>query len=104
MRGSPVHIPQLLTPKVLAIGKLTEMHGAELRDVWAIEDVPCWRSEGALAGNGMPCELWIGRQDFLIRKVVSRPQSGSVMEEVHQNIRINTPIADEIFDPKPAKD
>lgn len=101
MLGSPAHIPALLTSKATAV-KLTELRGALLSGEEEFEGVQCWRIEGTR--GSFAYELWIGREDFLIRKIVSRQPSRGATEEVHRNIRINGLIADEIFEPKPVKD
>ncbi len=45
-------------------------------------------------------ELWIGKEDHLIRKL-KRPLLKGIVEEVHQNIKINEKIEKEIFNYKP---
>ena len=43
-----------------------------------------------------PYDIWIGKEDHLIRKLVAN-YSGNVMEEVHREIVVNQPIDMKVF-------
>ena len=63
----------------------------------------CYRIKGKDSQGGWD-ELWIGKKDLLLRKVreeTKYPDYVAIQEETHQNIRINEPIASDVFDFKP---
>lgn len=67
------------------------------------ERVLCYHLKGKHP-NGTLFELWIGKSDLLVRKLrkeINLVGYSTTEEEIHRNIRVNGPIAKEVFDFKP---
>lgn len=50
---------------------------------------------------GREVELWIEKEDFLLRKLKRKLRSNAILEERHKDIKINHKISEEIFNYKP---
>lgn len=111
--GAAYHIPNLLMPEmdgwVTTDLKKTTLLGEEM-----FEGELCYRIKGFDPRQNVN-EVWIGKRDFLVRKLTSHStfeDFTSVQEEIHRNIKTNQ-IAPQVFafkppialnDPKAAKD
>ncbi|HSH39911.1 MAG TPA: DUF2092 domain-containing protein [Chthoniobacterales bacterium] len=102
------HVPTLLEASYGGKKRLHELGSATMAGEENVEGVDCFRIRGEFHRD--PYELWVGKSDQLIRKVVAT-YAGNQMEEVHRNVAVDTPIAAEIFNfapenetvPPPAK-
>lgn len=78
---------------------------AELKEVSLMREEPfqgtnCYVLGGQLAA-GERTELWIGKEDYLIRKVRHTSAStGAVWEEIHRDIKLNQEIPLDLFTAK----
>lgn len=112
--GAVSDIPALLTDAIRG-SSLAELQLPELSGEEEFEGTACFRLN-AVNRDGRQLRLWIGKSDFLIRKIASAPKGsapekgqdvpkfGAVaywLEEVHRDIRINAEIPAETFDVKP---
>lgn len=104
LRGSPGNIPSLLKAGMGFGGVITQMRGPTLLGEEEFEGIRCWRIRGAVGANGALYDLWIGCDEFLVRRIYCAHFPHSVQDEIHRNIRLNAEIPDEIFHPTPAMD
>jgi len=97
--GAAHHVLRLLSSKVGGFS-LGQLESPTLVGTEEIEGTPCYHLTGNHRRGGSPYELWVGKTDYLIRKI-SRQNgaSGNLQEETRRNIRINQPIPDSVFDP-----
>ena len=56
----------------------------------AFENVNCYRIQGAGRGERR-YELWIGKSDYLVRKIITTYSNFS-SEEIHRGIEVNQPV------------
>lgn len=101
-RGAAHTIPRLLTGAVGGFA-LTNLTDLSLVGEERFEDVLCYHVNGKHP-SGKIFELWIGKEDFLVRKVKTKsnfPTFYAIQEEIHRNIQINQPVANDVFDFKP---
>jgi hypothetical protein len=89
-RGSSHTIPRLLMKEVPGFA-LTELKDLRYIGVEVFEGIRCHHLIGHYPhprGN-RPEELWIGVDDFLLRKNRSIALYGASEEEIHRNIKVN---------------
>jgi len=100
--GAAATIPTLLMPEI-ADSLLHDLTNLELLGVETFEGELCYRIKGAYS-DGDTSEVWISQRDFLVRKLItytSFDDYSTVEEEIHRDIKINQPIAKDMFDFKP---
>ena len=95
------HIPTLLEAGFGGPRRLHQLEAVELAGEENFEDVACYHLRGTWQGD--PYEIWLGRDDFLVRKIVANYQ-GYEMEEVHRAIATDENIPKEIFQFAPEQD
>lgn len=88
------HIPTLLEPGYAGKKRLHELGSPSLVGEEDVEGTECYRIQGQFFTD--PYELWLGKRDLLVRKLVAS-YAGNQMEEVHRSVEVNTPIAGELF-------
>ena len=88
------HVPTLLEPAYAGRKRLHELGSPTLVGEEAVDGVECYRIRGQFFTD--PYELWIGKRDLLVRKLVAS-YAGHQMEETHRNIEVNAPITGELF-------
>lgn len=66
-----------------------------------IDGVKCYVIQAKYEKLGREVELWIGKDDFLLRKLKRKLSSGAISEEIHKNIELDHKISKEIFNFKP---
>ena len=88
------HIPTLLEPSYAGKKRLHELGAPTLRGDEAVEGVDCYRIQGQFFTD--PYELWLGKRDLLVRKLVAS-YAGHQMEEIHRNIEANPALPGEVF-------
>jgi outer membrane lipoprotein-sorting protein len=101
-KGSAHTIPSLLLKEVGGF-VLTDLTNLLLAGEDEFEGEPCYIIRGKHP-SGDPYEIWIGKRDFLVRKVKNQSTYKdyyAIEEELHRNIKINGPIARETFEFKP---
>jgi hypothetical protein len=86
-RGSAHHIPRLLTPTITGFS-LLDLADVTLLGEEVFEGVRCYRLEGRHPRGGV-YELYIGMDDYFIRRIARENAGTSFTEEIHRNIRIN---------------
>lgn len=88
------HIPTLLEPTYAGKKRLHELGSPKLVGEEAIDGIECYRIQGQFFTD--PYELWIGKRDLLVRKLVAS-YAGHQMEEIHRDVQANAPIGAELF-------
>lgn len=88
------HIPTLLEPSYAGPRRLHQLGAPRLEADESIEGVDCYHLRGEWQGDSY--QLWIGKADHLVRKIVA-DYSGYVMEELHLGIALNQPIDPAVF-------
>ncbi len=88
------HVPTLLDASYGGKKRLHELGSPNLTGEENVDGVDCYRIRGEFHGD--PYEVWLGKSDHLVRKIVAT-YAGNQMEEIHRNVAINTPIELEVF-------
>ena len=88
------HIPTLLEPAYGGKKRLHELGSPTLVGDEAVEGTECYRIQGQFFTD--PYELWLGKRDLLVRKLVAS-YKGHQMEEIHRNVEVNVPMTGEVF-------
>jgi len=96
--GAALTVPSLLTSKIHAF-RLTELQSLVFLPDVKFEGVTCYHIQGKSMSPPETDELWIGKKDFLLRKLLSTSGASpdDPIEELHRNIRINGNIPFSIF-------
>ena len=63
------------------------------------EGADCYIVEG-YHPNGEPWQLWISKQDFLLRKLRTKSTNGEFEEQIHRDIKVDVEIPEAIYHPK----
>lgn len=88
------HIPTLLEPAYAGKKRLHELGSPTLVGEEGVEGVDCYRIQGQFFTD--PYELWLGKRDLLVRKIVAS-YAGNQMEELHRNVQANPSIPSDVF-------
>lgn len=88
------HVPTLLEASYGGPRRLHQLDAPALNGEENVEGADCFRIKGEWQGD--PYEVWLGKTDSLVHKVVAN-YKGYEMEEIHRNIAINPDIPKEIF-------
>ncbi|HEX8679876.1 MAG TPA: DUF2092 domain-containing protein [Chthoniobacterales bacterium] len=83
------HVPTLLEASYAGPRRLHQLGSPTLAGDEAIDGVDCYHLSGEWQGD--PYEVWIGKEDHLVRKIAAN-YKGYVMEEVHRDITTNQPM------------
>ena len=81
----------------------TNLNNTSVLEETVFEEVVCYHIKGTHPG-GVVYELWIGKNDLLLRKVRHETKDEgkvTIEEEVRRNIHVNELIANALFDYKP---
>jgi len=89
------HIPTLLEASYGGPHRLHQLEQPTLVGEENFEGVECYRIRGDWQGD--PYEVWLGKTDFLVRKITAY-YKGYGMEEIHRDIAINEVISKETFE------
>ena len=95
-------VSSLLMPDELNYSSLKRLGKVSLLGEDVIEGVRCYRIK-ATEGED-PLELWVGKNDFLVRKLRRETKYGdriSINEEIRRKIQVNQAISEVVFDYKP---
>ena len=95
------HVPTMIEPNYGGPKRLHEMRSATLAGEENFEGTDCYRITGDWQGGLY--ELWIGKTDHLIRKLVAKYRDHE-MEEIHREIALNTAIPLQVFRFAPEKE
>jgi outer membrane lipoprotein-sorting protein len=101
-QGAITTIPGLIVGRDRVIWSVEDVHDLSLLEPAESEGIPCVRMRGILRGSRV--EIWIGRDDFLIRRIVTtRPPDklGRKLprsEEIRRNLEFNHSIPDAAFE------
>jgi hypothetical protein len=98
-RGSSHTIPSLLMSELSGF-RLTEMDRLSLLREEQFEGEDCFVVQG-FHPFGFPIEMWISKNDFLLRKSRDQNHDGYWQEEIRRGVRINGDIAAEVFEYAP---
>ncbi len=102
--GAAHTVPRLLLPVGIGGFALTDLKDLTLVGEEVFEGEPCYKITGKHP-NGDVHELWISKRDFLLRKERTETPGldgeSVTEEEIHRGVKINQPIADEVFKFKP---
>ena len=88
------HLPTLLEASYGGPKRLHEMNSATVAGEENFEGTDCYRITGDWQGGIY--ELWIGKNDHLLRKLVAKYKDHD-MEEIHREVALNTAIPLEVF-------
>ncbi|HEV3410816.1 MAG TPA: DUF2092 domain-containing protein [Chthoniobacterales bacterium] len=88
------HVPTLLNATYGGERRLHQLTAAKLNGEETIDGVVCHRIKGEWLGD--PYEVWLGKTDFLVRKIVAN-YKGYEMEETHRDIVVDQPILKKVF-------
>ena len=88
------HVPTLLEASYGGPRRLHQLGTPTLAGEENVEGADCYRITGDWLGD--PYEVWIGKSDHLVRKIVAN-YKGYVMEEVHREIRHDQPMDMSVF-------
>ncbi len=96
--GSAHTVPTMLIKELLGF-VVTDIKKPILKGQEAFEGEECYVVEG-LDRSDQPVQLWISRQDSLLRKLRQPGIDGEFEEEIHRNIKVNANLPDVIYQPK----
>ena len=102
-RGSAHTLSRLLMSKEMSGFALTELTNLALVGEELFEGELCYRVNGKHP-FGDVYELWIGKKDYLLRKLrekTTNKDHTTIEEEIHRNIKLNETIAKDVFNFKP---
>lgn len=88
------HVPTLLERSYGGQKRIHELTAPLTVGEEMVDGVLCHRIRGAFHGD--PYELWIGKADHLVRKIVAT-YSGNQMEEIHREVALNPAIPPGVF-------
>ncbi len=100
--GAVVRISGLILADAISVRSVADIDAESLLEPGTFEGTPCVRIQGRDGDETV--ELWIGRDDFLMRRLIRTPPPGYLegqlqyTEEIRRNIRVNEPIDDAVFD------
>jgi len=92
--GTAHTIPRLLTDEIRGV-RLDELHSLRIVDDESVNGVGCFVLVGSYSTGG-ECKVWVGRTDYLIRRIEERTQT-MTREEVRRQIVVNQDIPDSRF-------
>jgi outer membrane lipoprotein-sorting protein len=95
------HIPTLLEESFASTRRLHELAAPVIAGEEAFEGVECYHIKGQWEGDAY--EVWIGKEDFLVRRVLAN-HGDHRMEEIHREVVLNGEIAPEVFRFAPEKE
>jgi outer membrane lipoprotein-sorting protein len=93
--GSAATVPSLLLKNIAGFSP-ADLERISLKGQERFEDEDCFVLEG-FHPTSEPWRLWVGKRDFLLRKIRTGLPGGESQEEIHRDIRINEPIPEETF-------
>ena len=88
------HIPTLLEKSYAGPQRLHQLGSPIFADEESLDGVDCHRIRGDWLGD--PYEVWIGKADHLVRKIVAN-YKGYIMEELHREITVDQPMDMSVF-------
>ena len=88
------HVPTLLEASYGGKKRLHELGSPSLAGEETVDGVDCYRIRGDFHGD--PYELWLGKSDRLVRKLVAT-YAGNQMEEIHREVAVNAAIPPDVF-------
>jgi outer membrane lipoprotein-sorting protein len=95
------HIPSLLQADWGGARRLSDLEAPSLATNETIDGVECLHVRGNWMGDSY--EVWLGKNDYLVRKIVAI-YSGYGMEELHHDITVDQPIPGKTFAFEPEKE
>jgi outer membrane lipoprotein-sorting protein len=94
-RGASQTVASLLTGTVNGF-RVSNMSKVSLVRLERFDGETCYLIRGHHP-LGFPIEIWIGKNDFLIRKIRQMNGDGSYQEEIRRNIVLDGPIPQRVF-------
>lgn len=88
------HIPTLLETSYAGPRRLHQLGSPTLAGEETVDGIECHRIRGDWLGD--PYEIWIGKADHLVRKIVAN-YKGYIMEELHREITVDQPMDMSVF-------
>jgi outer membrane lipoprotein-sorting protein len=101
--GAAHTLSRLLMEDIMSGFALTDLTDLSIVGSEQFEGEWCYRISGKHP-SGSLYELWIGKSDYLVRKLRRRSKFenfSTLEEEIHRDIKINVPIARSVFNFKP---
>ncbi len=89
------HIPTLLEASFGGPRRLHQLEGATVTGEETFEGVECYRIRGDWQRD--PYEVWLGKTDFLVHKIVAN-YKGYEMSEIHRQIGLDQNLPKEVFE------
>lgn len=93
-RGAAHTVSTLLMSEIGGF-RLTQLKTLSLLKQENFEGADCFVIRGEW--HRSPVDLWIGKDDFLLRKIKSRNIDSTYKEEIRRNIKLNEEIPSEVF-------
>lgn len=100
--GTVNTVSRLLLPDELGDSLVKRLTKVALSGEDVIDGVRCYRIKGSDGGD--PLELWVGKNDFLLRKLRRETKSGDTLrieEETRRKIQVDQSIPEVVFNYKP---
>ena len=100
--GTVHTVSDLIIPDELGESILKKLEKASIVSEEDFEGVRCYRIMAT--GRSEPLELWIGKNDFLLRKVRRETKDGDevrIREEIRRKIQVDQAIQEVVFNYKP---
>lgn len=95
--GSAHTVPRLLLKEEAGF-LLTDLVRVTLKGQERFEGEECFVLEG-YHPSGEAWQLWVGKTDYLLRKLRTPRRGGEFEEEIHRDVRVNLPAGEEIYHP-----
>lgn len=92
--GTANTIPRLLTDEISTV-RLDELNRLRMIDNETVDGIECLVLVGYFA-SGEECKVWVGREDYLIRRIEERSETMR-REDVRKQIVVNKDIAESRF-------
>lgn len=97
--GSSHTIPRLLNNDIGGL-KVTNLKDVIYMGEELIDGLVCYHLIGKQS-NGMECQLWVSKNNYLIRKIEEKYPDGSIKKTIYKDIEINVDISESVFVFKP---
>src|SRR6185295_17326207 len=100
--GTVRTVADLLLPDELGPSTLDALTKVSLLGEEVFEGIRCYRIKATEGDEST--ELWIGKSDFLLRKLRRERKHGDelvIKEEMRRNIQVDHPVAENVFNYKP---
>jgi hypothetical protein len=92
--GDIHHVPALLEARYAGPHRLSDLSSPVLKGEEVFEGTDCYHVQGGWSGDLF--NVWLGKSDHLVRKILAQYPTLSV-EEIHRHIIVDAKISEDIF-------